>query len=376
MTIVPNLRKIIHVDMDAFYASVEQRDDPSLRGKPIAVGGDGERSVLTTASYEARRFGVHSAMPTSKAKRLCPELILVPVDFEKYRAVSSRVHAIFRDYTDVVEPISLDEAFLDVTNNKKGIELAVDIAREIRQRIKSELRLTASAGVSYNKLLAKIASDYRKPDGLTVIHPSRALEFLARLPIEDFWGVGAKTAERMHALGIFSGLQLQQCSQEMLVRHFGKMGGVFYQFAHGVDLRPVEAHYIRKSLGCERTFSKDLSQHSSLVIELYHLTEELVRRIAKKGFKGTTLTLKVKYSDFTQVTRSMTRRQVFESKEDILSAAKQLMAQIEAEHHEIRLLGLSVSHSHGDGEEERAEWTELEIPFPEWIDGEMKFPDV
>lgn len=362
--------------MDAFYASVEQRDDPSLRGKPIAVGGDGERSVLTTASYEARRFGVHSAMPTSKAKRLCPELILVPVDFEKYRAVSSRVHAIFRDYTDVVEPISLDEAFLDVTNNKKGIELAVDIAREIRQRIKSELRLTASAGVSYNKLLAKIASDYRKPDGLTVIHPSRALEFLARLPIEDFWGVGAKTAERMHALGIFSGLQLQQCSQEMLVRHFGKMGGVFYQFAHGVDLRPVEAHYIRKSLGCERTFSKDLSQHSSLVIELYHLTEELVRRIAKKGFKGTTLTLKVKYSDFTQVTRSMTRRQVFESKEDILSAAKQLMAQIEAEHHEIRLLGLSVSHSHGDGEEERAEWTELEIPFPEWIDGEMKFPDV
>uniref|UniRef100_A0AB33J1B6 DNA polymerase IV n=1 Tax=Prevotella sp. GTC17253 TaxID=3236793 RepID=A0AB33J1B6_9BACT len=376
MTIVPNLRKIIHVDMDAFYASVEQRDDPSLRGKPIAVGGDGERSVLTTASYEARRFGVHSAMPTSKAKRLCPELILVPVDFEKYRAVSSRVHAIFRDYTDVVEPISLDEAFLDVTNNKKGIELAVDIAREIRHRIKSELRLTASAGVSYNKLLAKIASDYRKPDGLTVIHPSRALEFLARLPIEDFWGVGAKTAERMHALGIFSGLQLQQCSQEMLVRHFGKMGGVFYQFAHGVDLRPVEAHYIRKSLGCERTFSKDLSQHSSLVIELYHLTEELVRRIAKKGFKGTTLTLKVKYSDFTQVTRSMTRRQVFESKEDILSAAKQLMAQIEAEHHEIRLLGLSVSHSHGDGEEERAEWTELEIPFPEWIDGEMKFLDV
>lgn len=362
--------------MDAFYASVEQRDDPSLRGKPIAVGGDGERSVLTTASYEARRFGVHSAMPTSKAKRLCPELILVPVDFEKYRAVSSRVHAIFRDYTDVVEPISLDEAFLDVTNNKKGIELAVDIAREIRQRIKSELCLTASAGVSYNKLLAKIASDYRKPDGLTVIHPSRALEFLARLPIEDFWGVGAKTAERMHALGIFSGLQLQQCSQEMLVRHFGKMGGVFYQFAHGVDHRPVEAHYIRKSLGCERTFSKDLSQHSSLVIELYHLTEELVRRIAKKGFKGTTLTLKVKYSDFTQVTRSMTRRQVFESKEDILSAAKQLMAQIEAEHHEIRLLGLSVSHSHGDGEEERAEWTELEIPFPEWIDGEMKFLDV
>ncbi len=353
--------------MDAFYASVEQRDDPSLRGKPIAVGFDGERSVLTTASYEARQFGVHSAMPTSKAKRLCPELILVPVNFEKYRAVSSKVHAILQDYTDVIEPLSLDEAFLDVSNNKIGVEFAVDIAREIRRRIKEELHLTASAGVSYNKLLAKIASDYRKPDGLTVIHPSRALDFLSRLPVEDFWGVGAKTAEKMHGLGIFTGLQLRQCSQEMLIRHFGKMGGIFYQFTRGVDDRPVEAHYIRKSLGCERTFLKDLSQHSSFVIELYHLTEELVGRIAKENFRGTTLTLKAKYSDFTQVTRSVTRRKPFISKDEILPVAKQLIAQIEAENHEIRLLGLSVSHSHLEDDMGKAEWTELDIPFPEWM---------
>ena len=237
--------------MDAFYASVEQRDHPELRGKPLAVGHAEERGVVAAASYEARRYGVRSAMSSQKAKRLCPQLIFVPGRMEVYKSVSRQVHEIFHEYTDLIEPLSLDEAFLDVTENKQGILLAVDIAKAIKQRIREELNLVASAGVSYNKFLAKIASDFRKPDGLCTIHPDQAIDFIARLPIESFWGVGPVTARKMHLLGIHNGLQLRECSSEMLVRQFGKVGLLYYDFARGVDLRPVEAVRIRKSIGCE-----------------------------------------------------------------------------------------------------------------------------
>ncbi len=360
------LPKIIHIDMDAFYASVEQRDDETLRGKPIAVGYDGGRSVLTTASYEARRFGVRSAMPVMRAKELCPQLIIVPIHFEKYREISHQVREIFRDYTDIIEPLSLDEAYLDVTVNKKNMPLAVDIAKEIRQRIKDELHLTASAGVSYNKFLAKIASDFRKPDGLTVIHPDRADEFIARLPIEDFWGVGRKTASVMHRMGIFTGGQLREYSLQRLTQVFGKMGAVYYEFARGIDRRRVEPDSVRKSVGCERTFMKDLNVKTTLLIELYHLVLELVERIEKDGFKGRTLTLKVKFHDFNQITRSTTRNKDLLTKADILPLAKALFANIDFADHPIRLLGLSVSNPHADDERTRAEWMEQYLPFKEY----------
>lgn len=253
-------RKIIHIDMDAFYASVEQRDNPDLRGRPLAVGHVGERGVVAAASYEARRYGVRSAMSSLKAMRLCPDLIFVPGRMEVYKEVSYQIHEIFHEYTDIIEPLALDEAFLDVTENKPGILLAVDIAREIKQRIRKELGLIASAGVSYNKFLAKIASDYRKPNGLCTIHPDQALDFIARLPIESFWGVGPVTAKRMHALGIHDGLHLRAWSLEGLVREFGKAGRLYYDFSHGIDLRPVETVRVRKSIGCERTLEHDIDR--------------------------------------------------------------------------------------------------------------------
>ena len=226
-------RKILHIDMDAFYASVEQRDNPELRGKPLAVGHAEERGVVAAASYEARRYGVHSAMSSQKAKRLCPQLIFVHGRMDVYKAVSRQIHEIFHEYTDIIEPLSLDEAFLDVTENKKGISLAVDIAKEIKQKIREQLNLVASAGVSYNKFLAKIASDYRKPDGLCTIHPEQALDFIARLPIESFWGVGPVTAKKMHLLGIRNGFQLRKCSLEMLTAHFWKGRGSLLRMCTG-----------------------------------------------------------------------------------------------------------------------------------------------
>ena len=250
------IRKIIHIDMDAFYASVEQRDYPELRGKPIAVGHAEERGVVATASYEARRYGVHSAMSSQKAKRLCPQLIFIPGRMEVYKSVSEQIRDIFRDYTDIIEPLSLDEAFLDVTENKFDIPYAIEIAKEIKRRIREELHLVASAGVSYNKFLAKIASDYRKPDGLFVIHPNRAQHFIDRLPVESFWGVGPVTAQKMYQLGIYNGEQLKACSLNMLTRQFGKTGAIYYDFARGIDNRPVETTRIRKSIGCERTLRK------------------------------------------------------------------------------------------------------------------------
>ncbi|MBR7171261.1 MAG: DNA polymerase IV, partial [Prevotella sp.] len=315
--------------MDAFFAAVEQRDNPSLRGLPIAVGHDGPRGVVSTSSYEARRFGVRSAMSIVKAKQLCPELIIVPGSHEKYKSVSEQVHSIFSDYTDVIEPLSIDEAFLDVTNNKKGMPLATDVAQEIRRRIREELQLTASAGVSYNKFLAKIASDYRKPDGMTVIHPDRALDFIANLSIEQFWGVGPRTAERMHYMGIFTGRDLRKCSLAHLQETFGKMGQVYYDFARGIDLRPVEVDYVRKSVGCEQTFETDIVSNSAVLIELYHTVLELERRLKKQDFDGRTLTLKVKYADFTQITRSMTQHKMLHTKDDILPVAKRLLKDVE-----------------------------------------------
>lgn len=360
-------RKIIHIDMDAFFASVEQRDNPELRGKPIAVGYDGPRGVVSTASYEARPFGVHSAMAITTAKRRCPQLIIVSPHFEKYKAVSRQVDAIFHEYTDLVEPISIDEAFLDVTQNKPGIDLAVDIAREIKKKIHERTGLTASAGISFNKFLAKIASDYRKPGGICTVHPDRALDFIARLPIEDFWGVGPKTAERMHAMGIFNGGQLRKISLSHLRQVFGKAGTIYYNFARGIDNRPVITERERKSVGCEQTFAEDLNQRSKVIIELYHTVLELVERIKRTGFNGRTLTLKVKFHDFTQITRSMTVDRQLLTKDDILPIAKKLMGGIDYEHDAIRLMGLSVSRSAQDDE--------LADSQPRWVEGEL-FPIV
>ena len=339
-----NMRKIIHVDMDAFFVSVEERDNPDLRGKPVAVGYDGERGVVSTANYEARRWGVHSAQAVKTAHRLCPDLIVVEPHFEKYKEVSAQIHSIFHDYTDIVEPLSLDEAYLDVTHNKPGMELAVDIAREIKTRIRQETLLTASAGVSYCKFLAKVASDFRKPDGLCTVHPDRAQAFIDALKIERFWGVGEKTAAKMHSLGIHTGADLRSMPLTLLRSHFGKMGGVFYNFARGIDERPVVTHWERKSVGCERTFASDISNHTAATIELYNIVLELLHRLERSGFTGTTLTLKVKFQDFVQITRSITQTEILQTKEQILPLAKQLLRSVEISERPIRLLGLTVSN--------------------------------
>ena len=337
--------------MDAFYASVEQRDNPALRGKPIAVGHAEERGVVAAASYEARRFGVRSAMSSLKAKRLCPQLIFIPGRMEVYKSVSRQIHEIFHEYTDVIEPISLDEAFLDVT--------------EIKRKVRERLNLVASAGISYNKFLAKIASDYRKPDGLCTIHPAQALDFVARLPIESFWGVGPVTAKKMHTLGIHNGEQLRMQSLEMLTREFGKVGTVYYDFARGVDPRPVEAVRIRKSVGCEHTLEKDISKRSSVIIELYHAAVELVGRLEHTNFRGNTLTLKIKFHDFSQITRSMTQTKELVALDVILPLAKQLLQEVDYEHHPIRLIGLSVSNPREEGEE-KGVWEQLSFEFSDW----------
>ena len=365
--------KIIHVDMDQFFAAVEQRDNPQLQGKPIAVGHDAERGVVSTASYEARRFGVHSAQSIQVAKRLCPQLIIVEPHFQRYKEVSAQLHAIFHDYTDLIEPISLDEAFLDVTENKRGMELGVDIAREIKQRIRETTGLTASAGVSYCKFLAKIASDWRKPDGLTVIHPDRALDFIAQLKVEKIWGVGQKTAEKMHRLVIFTGADLRRMSTTRLTQEFGKMGTMFHDFANGIDNRPVISEWERKSVSCEQTFEHDISENAAVTIHLYQTVLELVRRIEKTNFEGRTLTLKVKFLDFQQITRSITAPKILRTKDDILPLAKQLIHEVEFHSHPIRLLGLGVSNNSNTTVNEEPGWTELELEFEPWPDDDKRF---
>lgn len=360
------LRTIIHVDMDAFFASVEQRDHPELKGKPIAVGYDGPRGVLATASYEARRYGVHSAMATTTAKRLCPELIIVEGNHHHYSEVSAQVHQIFRDYTDLIEPISIDEAFLDVTVNKKGITSGWDIASEIRRRIREELHLTASAGISYNKFLAKIASDYNKPDGMFEVSYDEAQDFIAKLPVEKFWGVGPKTKARMHKMGIYTGRDLRAVSKMHLLQIFGKAGEIYYNFSRGVDDRPVVPEWVRKSVGCEETMSEDITMGSQMIIELYHVVLELEQRLAKSSFKGKTLTLKIKYSDFKVVNRSITSSKVLATKADILPLAKSLVSKIDfSVSRPVRLVGLSVSNPP----------TEKSDGKPRWVQGRLDFGD-
>ena len=346
--------------MDAFYASIEQRDNPELKGKPIAVGRPQERGVVAAASYEARKYGVRSAMSSKKAMELCPELIFVPGRMDVYKSVSAQIHEIFHDYTDVIEPLSIDEAFLDVTENKKDMELAVDIAREIKARIRSELHLIASAGVSYNKFLAKIAYDYRKPDGLCTIHPDQALDFIAHLPVESFWGVGKVTAKKMHQLFIHTGKDLRECSLEMLTHYFGKAGRLYYDFARGIDNRPVETLHIRKSVGCEHTLERDITLRSAMIIELYHVATELVDRLKRHQFKGNTLTLKIKFNDFSQITRSLSSSETMYTLQSILPKAKKLMSEVDYEHHPVRLIGLSVSNP---ANERKGTWRQLELPF-------------
>ena len=339
-------RRIVHVDMDAFYASVEQRDRPELRGKPIAVGHADRRGVVATASYEARPYGVHSAMPSSKAKMLCPHLIFVEGRMSRYREVSAEIRAIFHRYTDLVEPISIDEAYLDVTDNKLGIETGTEVARRIKADILRETSLTASAGVSYNKFLAKIASDWRKPDGLCTIHPDRAQSFIDALPIEAFWGVGPATAKRFRGIGVTNGWELRQLSFRRLTDQFGAVGSIFYKFARGIDLRPVRPFRERKSVGCEETFVDDLKHPERLAAALCDIAVELEKRRNKNGFIGRTLTLKIRFADFTTKTKSRTDLMPFVGAERLAAAGLELLRAIEVPAAGVRLLGLSVS---GDG---------------------------
>ncbi len=337
------LRKIIHVDMDAFYASVEQRDHPELRGKAIAVGWDSTRGVLTTASYEARKFGVGSAMSSVVAKKKCPHLIVVKPNFEKYRKVSQEIREIFYEYTDLVEPLSLDEAYLDVTQNYIKSPSATLIAREIRQKIKAKTGLTASAGISINKFLAKTASDINKPDGQKTIPPEEVEDFVARLDVKEIYGVGKVTCQKMYHLGIFTGADLREKSLEFLIGHFGKAGSHYYDIARGVDRSPVKAHRIPKSLSAENTFSTNLSSEIYMMSHLKDIAETVERRLKKKQLAGKTVTLKLKYSDFSIQTRSKTIDYYIASKDLILEIIKELLYQ-EKPRDSVRLLGIAVSH--------------------------------
>lgn len=351
-TSAPDVRRIIHVDMDAFYASVEQRDYPELRGKPVAVGGSKLRGVVAAASYEARRFGVRSAMPSVTAKRKCEELIFVKPRFEVYKAVSQQIREIFADYTDAVEPLSLDEAYLDVTD-LRGATSATEIAEAIRARIKAETGLTASAGVSYNKFLAKIASDYRKPDGLFVITPRMGPAFVEALPVGKFHGVGPATAQRMHKLGLETGLDIKRRSLGFLQEHFGKAGGYYYSISRGVCERQVKPHRIRKSLGAERTFFTDLTTFASAYEALQEVIDKVWRHCEQASIRGRTLTLKVKYADFQQITRSRTGEVPISTRSELEQLSCALLTPIFPLAKAIRLLGVSLSSFGvaGDGEE-------------------------
>ncbi len=335
--------------MDAFYASIEQRDNPEYRGKPLAVGYGGKRGVVAAASYEARRYGVRSAMASVTALRKCPHLIFVMPRFDVYKTVSAQIMQIFREYTDKVEPLSLDEAFLDVTENKKEIEIATEIAKEIKQKIHHQTRLTASAGVSYNKFLAKIASDVNKPNGLFVITPQKAEKFLEKLAIEKFFGVGRVTAQRMHELGIKNGLDLKQHSETELVSHFGKAGAMYYQFVRGIDEREVESEYVRKSLGAEETFAEDLYEVVDLLRALDDIAREVHRRAEKRNFLAKTLTLKIKYADFNVITRSRTVDFYLKTYEQLFDLGKELLLQVEdVEERRVRLMGLTLKNAEAD----------------------------
>jgi DNA polymerase IV len=336
-------RKIIHVDMDAFFASVEQRDNPELRGKPVAVGGSAQRGVVAAASYEARRFGIHSAMPSVTAARRCPSLIFVSPRFDVYRAVSQKIREIFFRYTDLVEPLSLDEAYLDVTLDKQQIGSAIRIAQLVRTEIRQETGLTASAGVSYNKFLAKVASDQNKPDGIFVIRPHEGAEFVASLPVRRFYGVGPKTAERMGQLGIHVGADLHSRDMDFMLEHFGKAADYLYRAARGVDQRQVRPDRTRKSVGRERTYGEDLSTDLALREALEAVIDSVWQRIQNSGVAGRTVTLKVKYSDFRQITRSKSSEYFITEKGQFGIHARELLDQLLPVPLGVRLLGLTLS---------------------------------
>lgn len=335
-------RKIIHVDMDAFYASVEQMDNPELRGKPLAVGGNQERGVVAAASYEARKFGVRSAMSGKMAALKCPQLIFVRPRFDRYKEISNQIREIFYDYTELVEPLSLDEAFLDVTENKVNNPSATLIAMEIRKRIKEEVGLNASAGISYNKFLAKTASDINKPNGQAVILPKDAEAFLEKLPIEKFFGIGKVTAEKMKELGIHNGFDLKQYSLQFLTKRFGKSGLHFFNIVRGIHLSEVQPNRLRKSLSAENTFETDLAKEEQWIKALTDIFEELKRRINRSGVKGRTVTLKIKYHDFTVQTRSKTFEQ-YPEEQKIWETVMELLTQEELKS-PVRLFGIGISN--------------------------------
>ncbi|MBW4889713.1 DNA polymerase IV [Mucilaginibacter sp. HMF5004] len=340
------LRKIIHIDMDAFYASVEQRDNPEYRGKPIVVGGSyqGRGGVVATASYEARKFGIRSAMPSKKAYQLCPHAIFVFPRFVAYKEVSVKIREIFSRYTDLIEPLSLDEAYLDVTNDKLGIGSAIDIAKAIKQAIKDELNLTASAGVSVNKFVAKIASDMNKPDGLKFIGPSGIEAFMETLPVEKFYGVGKVTAEKMRNMGLHTGADLKRLTEEELVSSFGKSGRFYYKIVRGIDDRAVKPDQETKSIGAEDTFAYDLTTLEEMNSELDKIALIVFNRITKNQLKARTVTLKVKYHDFKQITRSQSFPMPIDDLETISATAKKLMEASFKEGQQVRLLGVSTSN--------------------------------
>lgn len=356
------LRKIIHVDMDAFFASVEQRDDPDLRGKPVAVGGASGRGVVAAASYEAREFGVKSAMPSMTAKRLCPDLIFVRHRFDVYHEVSQQIRAIFRHHTPHVEPLSLDEAYLDVTEDIHGIGSATRIAQLIRQQIREQTQLTASAGVSYNKFLAKLASDQNKPDGLCVIRPGEGAAFVQSLPVRRFHGVGPKGAEKMARLGIATGADLAAKDADWLRANFGSFGDYLFRAARGIDLRPVRANRIRKSIGGERTFKDDISSGSALRDTLDDIIDIVWARIAEKDARGRTVTLKVKFTDFQLMTRARSVPQPVASKSEFARLSHDILAEGLPLPMPIRLMGLTLSNLEGtEGEEPAREDAQLSL---------------
>jgi DNA polymerase-4 len=356
---VPGLRKIIHVDMDAFFASVEQRDNPDLRGKPVAVGGAGGRGVVAAASYEARRFGVRSAMPSVTAQRLCPDLIFVRPRFDAYKEASRQIRRVFEHYTPIIEPLSLDEAYLDVTEDRLGIGSATRIATLIRQEIRAKTGLTASAGVSYNKFLAKLASDQNKPDGMCVIRPGEGAQFVAGLPIRRFHGVGPKAEERMQRLGIATGADLAARDIAFLRQHFGSMADYLFRAARGIDLRPVAAHRVRKSIGGERTFSEDIGSGAALRATLDNIVDIVWERIEAAGkdgrhAKGRTVTLKLKFTDFRIMTRAASLPHWVSGKAEFAASARALLEAELPLPGPIRLMGLTLSGLEGADAEKPA----------------------
>jgi len=346
--------------MDAFYASVAQLDNPELKGKPIAVGGGGKRGVVAAASYEARKYGVRSAMSGVLARQKCPHLIFVKTDFERYKEISTKIRQIFYEYTDLVEPLSLDEAYLDVTENKKGNPSASLIAQEIRDRIYSELALRASAGISINKFIAKVASDINKPNGQKTINPEEVLLFLEELSVNKFYGVGKVTAAKMNNLGIFNGLDLKKKPLEELTKIFGKSGTYYYNIVRGIHHSTVKPNRIRKSIAAERTFSENISSEVFMLERLYKIAEELERRMIASETKGKTITLKIKYSDFTQQTRSKTVQNFIQKKDEIMQIVKELLYQ-EKFKNSVRLLGISFSNL--DTAKKEPVWVQLMFEF-------------